>query len=58
MNNILRQILFVNYDENHRPLVSTDEIYKKLNLLKFDDIYNFFSLKVYTFCTLQRSYNF
>ena len=45
MNKILRQILCVNYDENHRPLVSTDEMYKKLNLLKFDDIYDFFLLK-------------
>ena len=39
LNKILRSILGVKYDENNIPLVSINEMYKSLNLLKFEDIY-------------------
>ena len=45
LNKILRSILKVEYDENNIPLVPTNEMYKSLNLLKFEDIYKYFLLK-------------
>ena len=45
MNKILRHVLGVRYDENNVPLMSSNEMYKSLKLLKFDDIYKFFLLK-------------
>ena len=45
LNKILRSILRVEYDENNIPLVGTNEMYKSLNLLKFNDIYKYFLLK-------------
>ena len=34
MNKTLRYILNVQFDNNYRPLMRTDDMYKKLNLLK------------------------
>ena len=45
LNKILRHILKVKYDENNIPLMPTSEMYKTLNLLKFDDVYKYFLLK-------------
>ena len=45
MNNILRCILKVQRDENNIPLVSVNDMYKNLALLKFDDIYRYHVLK-------------
>ena len=45
INKILRAILKIEHDENNIPLVPTNEMYKTLNLLKFDDIYKYFLLK-------------
>ena len=45
LNKILRSILRVQYDVNNVPLVSTNEIYRSLNLMKFVDIYKYFLLK-------------
>ena len=45
LNKILRNILKVEYDENNIPLMPTGEMYKTLNLLKFDDVYKYFLLK-------------
>ena len=45
MNNILRCILSVKRDHNNRPLMSVNNMYKSLNLLKFDDIYRYVLLK-------------
>ena len=45
LNNILRNILKVEYDENNVPLMSTAEMYKKLKFLKFDDVYKYFLLR-------------
>ena len=45
INKILRSILLVKTDQNHRPLMHTDEMYKSLGLLKFDDIYQYYLLR-------------
>ena len=45
LNKILRSILKVEYDENNVPTMHTNEMYKTLNLLKFQDIYKYFLLK-------------
>ena len=45
MNKILRSILNVKFDENNIPLTPTNEMYKSLNLLKFEDIYKYFLLR-------------
>ena len=39
INNILRCILRVRYDQNNVPLMSVNDKYKCLSLLKFDDVY-------------------
>ena len=39
MNKILRIILKVKYNDIHIPLMSTNTMYKKLRLLKFNDVY-------------------
>ena len=52
MNFALRYILKVKFDMFHRPLMPTNEMYKKLNLLKLNDVYEFFYLKIYTFLLL------
>ena len=44
LNKILRTILKVKF-ENYIPLLRTDEMYRTLNLLKFDDIYRYFLLR-------------
>ena len=61
LNKILRHILRVKCDENNVPLMSTNEMYKSLHLLKFDDIYKFFLLKFihyafYQNCDIFRKY--
>ena len=45
INNILRCILKVEYDEHNVPLMSANKMYKSLNLLKFEDVYKYFLLK-------------
>lgn len=45
LNNICRVILNVKRDYRNIPLLSTNEMYYKLNFLKFDDIYNYFLTK-------------
>ena len=44
MNKILRSILKVKHDENNIPLMQTNEMYKSLNLLKYENIYEYFLL--------------
>ena len=61
MNKILRHILSVKCDDNNVPLMSSNEMYKTLKLLKFDDIYKFFLLKfihyaLYQNCDIFRIY--
>ena len=45
INKILRYILKVEYDDNNVPLMPTNNMYKTLKLLKFEDIYRYFLLK-------------
>ena len=45
MNKILRSILKVKHDENNIPLMQTNEMYKSLNLLKYENIYEYILLK-------------
>ena len=45
LNSILRCILNVKYDDNNVPMMHVNDMYKSLNLLKFDDIYKYFILK-------------
>ena len=45
LNNILRIILNVQYNENNIPLMSTNEMYKRLNILKLNDIYKYYLLR-------------
>ena len=45
LNKILRTILNVRYDENHRPLMNTTAMYERLRLLQFNQIYEYFLLK-------------
>ena len=44
INRSLRSILNVKFT-NYTPNISTNEMYVRLNLLKFKDLYNFFILK-------------
>ena len=44
LNKILRSILNVEHDENNRPLMPTNDMYKTLNFLKFEDVYKYFLL--------------
>ena len=41
LNKILRSILNVKVDTDHRPTMSVGRMYKLLNVLKFDDIYDY-----------------
>ena len=50
INKILRCICRVNFDENFLPLVPTNEMFKSLNFLKFDDVHKLFLLKFIHFC--------
>ena len=45
MNKIFRNILQVRFDINHIPVMSTNVMYKTLNILKFRDVYSYFLLK-------------
>ena len=45
MNKSLRVVLNVKFDENFVPSMATNEMYKKLKLLKLEDIYKYFLLK-------------
>lgn len=45
INKILRKILDVKYDKNHIPLMSTNNMYTKLHVMKFEDVYEFHLLK-------------
>ena len=45
MNKILRNILNVRFDAARRPIVPTNNMYKALNILKLEDIYEFQLLK-------------
>ena len=44
LNKILRCILNVKYDENNIPLMPTNDMYKTLHFLKFEDVYKYFLL--------------
>ena len=48
LNKILRIILNVRF-ENYRPLMPTNEMYKQLEILKFEDIYKLCLLKFFHF---------
>ena len=54
MNKILRLIMGVKYDENHIPLTRTDTMYKYFNVLKLNDVYNYFLLKFIHFILYDR----
>ena len=56
MNKILRSILKVKHDENNIPLIQTNEMYKSLNLLKYENIYEYFLLN-FAHLVLYGSYN-
>ena len=45
INKILRCILNISFNDNYVPNIHTSEMYKSLNTLKFDDIYDLFLLK-------------
>ena len=45
INNILRCILNIYFDQHNLPLMSVNDMYKSLNLLKFEDVYRYFLLK-------------
>ena len=45
INGILRIILNVKYDENNIPVMHVNDMYKELNILKFDDNYKFHLVK-------------
>ena len=47
INKILRVVLGVKYDRNRIPMMRTGDMYKKLDLLKFKDIYKFTLLKFF-----------
>ena len=49
MNKILRSILHVEYDENNIPLMPTNDMFKSLKLLKFEDVYKYFLVKFFNF---------
>ena len=55
MNFALRHILKVKFDMFHRPLMATNDMYKKLNLLKLNDVYEFFILKFIQSCFYGRN---
>ena len=52
-NSILRIILRVKYDINRRPLMSNNNLYLTLRLLKFQDVYHFFLLKFVNFAKFE-----
>ena len=54
VNNILRNILRVKRDVNNIPLISNNNLYKSLGLLKFTDIYKLFLLKFIHFVYYDR----
>ena len=45
INRILRSIMHVRHDHNNIPMIRTSIMYKKLNILKFEDLYKLFLLK-------------
>ena len=45
MNKSLQVILNVKFDEKFIPSMATNEMYKRLNLLKLEDLYKYFLLK-------------
>ena len=44
LNKILRSLLNVKHDENNIPQMPTNDMYKSLNFLKFEDVYKYFLL--------------
>ena len=50
MNKILRCILKVRIGDDYRPLISTNEMYKSLGLLKFKDVHRLYLLKFWHYC--------
>lgn len=57
MNQALRHILNVKFDNFHRPLQSTDSMFKKLGLLKIRHIYEYFILKFMHTCIYGHNYD-
>ena len=54
MNKILRTIFHIRFDENHIPLVSTNEMYKSNKLMQFQEIYEYFLLRFIHFSFYQK----
>ena len=54
MNKILRLILNVKFNDNNIPLTRTNDMYKQLRLLKFEDIYKYYLLKFIHFVQYER----
>ena len=49
INQILRNVLEVSFNSDRRPLVPISMVYKRLSVLKFEDIYEFNLLKFVTY---------
>ena len=54
MNRILRLILRVRFDNEYQPSISTDEMYRRVKTLKFNDMYKLYILKFLHFCKYTR----
>ena len=57
MNKTLRYILNAQFDNNYRPLMRTNAMYKQLNLLKLNEIYEYFMIKFIHSCIYGNNYN-
>ena len=57
MNKTLRHILDVHFDINHRPFMSTNNMFKKLNLMKFNEIFEYFMIKFIHSCIYGANFN-
>ena len=56
MNSALRTILNVNYDNFHMPLLGTNRMFLKLNLLKLKEIFQYFMTKFIHSCIHGKNY--
>ena len=52
-----RHILDVHFNINHRPLMSTNNIFKELNLMKFNEIFEYFMVKFIHLCIYGTNFN-
>ena len=53
LNQILRCILKVTFNQDFIPDIHSSQLYKELRILKFDDIYKLNLLKFYHFCSYE-----